>query len=81
MCVKQAYRGILVRRCLGNWCAVVLVVAVAGTVPGVGLELVWSWTGAGDCRGGCRWMLVLWNVEWLPVGLVDGVEQFLYFYK
>ena len=26
-------------------------------------------------------MLVLWNVEWVPVGLVDGVEQFLYFYR
>ena len=47
MCVEQASGAILVRSCLGNWCAVVLVVAVADTVPGVGLVRVVAEVGAG----------------------------------
>lgn len=52
MCVEQASRAILVRRCLGNWCAVVLVVAVAVTVPGVGLVRVVAEVGAGGFGAG-----------------------------
>lgn len=49
------------------WCAVVFVVAVAGTVPGVGLVRVVAEVGAGGywCWGmcsGCRWdWWMVWN--------------------
>ena len=69
MCVEQAPRAILVRSCLGNWCAVVLVVAVAGTVPGVGLVQVVAEVGAGGAGGWCGTVFVflqvvqtLWNL-------------------
>ena len=60
MCVEQASGAILVRSCLGNWCTVVLVVAVAGTVPGVGLVRVVTEVGAGGywCWGMPRWVQV-----------------------
>ncbi len=64
MCVEQASRAILVRSCLGNWCAVVLVVAVAVTVPGVGLVRVVAEVGAGGCWCWGMWSECRWGGGW-----------------
>ena len=55
MCVEQASRAILVRSCLGNWCAVVLEIGAPLSwllqLRALYLELDW-------CRWLRRWVLV-----------------------